>query len=299
MATYLSQAKNFIVNTLENIKEVINEEFPQAHTKHNLDYLNDIAGGRWSKLKHADTVDKNDLKYINWKNYKMAKWDRTPLWNSINAGSWKLRHVETKDTTLPIIERGFKLRSGDQRKTLMNSVRQFNTKRLRFVPWNKFYLDDITGGRWTLKHATTAQRNQMFSMDWQGFKLNRWDRTALWNNIRSVPKLKHVETRLAPLYIEPGYKLRKLGDQRKNLFNDIRSFDMQRLRKPYLEDIANCKWPKLRAVPTTDKTKISTLGWNSFNARRKVLDDVVEFSKNPHFNDSGLSAAPGKAEAMQ
>jgi len=313
MATYISQAKEFIVNTFESLKDSMTEEYPQHSTNHRFDYMNDIANGRWNKLKHVDPVNRNTLKNLDWNNYKMAKWDRTPLWNSINANNWKLKHVETKDTSRPYIERSFRLRKiGEQRKALLNNIRRFNTKKLNFVPWNRLYICDISSSNWKLNHVTPVERTPLSNMNWQGFKLNKFDRLALWNSIRSgAPqlKLKHVEMRSNGLFIEPGYKLKKMGDQRKKLMNEIVSFDRQSMKKPFLEDIANCKWAKLKSVQTTDKSQMSSLGWNSFNARRRVLDEVLEFSKNPQFNSApqkeiqgktaDLPAVSRKAEAMQ
>jgi len=307
---YLSQAKDFIVNTFETIKEAISEDSPQASVNHKFTFLNDIANSRWNKLNHVETVEKTNLKAMGWNDFKLSKRDRTSLWKSINANDWKLKHVETKDTSGPFIDRSFKLRSlGGQRKALLNDIASFNTRKLRHVlcPLSfRQYMSNIAGSRWRpLKHVETTERKP----NWNDFKLRRRDRTSLLNSIRSGTQLKHIEVRSNPLYIEPGFRLRMLVEQRRNLLKDIISFDKQRLRKPFLEDIANCKWTKLRTVQTKDKSQISTLGWNSFNSRRRVLDEVVEFSKNPQFSSTTLQKeAPvnitdqpysKKAEAMQ
>lgn len=239
--------KSFVKGALHTIKEKATDlpDYPQARVQHNRPYLNEIARGHWRKLKPVQTIDKTQLSYFNW--------------NDNNSS----------------------------------------------------------------------------------YEMSMYDRTDLFNSIRSGTQLRHVETKVYTYTFAKEWKLKMIADQRKRLFNDVLTFDRkQRLRhatpnKPfymrYLDDITNHNWKQLRHVETMDKTQLKFMGWENYhmkrvdrtplwksiagpeqitlrkvqdvkdrskpyvekdytwarcvNARRRMLDDIVEFAKNPKFNN--------------
>jgi len=231
---FLAQAKEYFTEKLDSVREAIglSNDFPQAQFKHDKEYLNDIANGRWNKLKHVNTVDKcNSWRNMDWKNYKLRKWDRASLWKSINSNDWKLRRAETKDTTRPTIDRGFKLRKlGDQRKNLLNDIRQFDAQKLRRGPSPsssyRQYLGDIENIKWKPLRKTEVN-DKTDIRRWQSgqFQLNRMDRKPLLESIKQGTKLNKADTldKSNPL-IEKNVKTRRIGDQRKKMLKDIEGF---------------------------------------------------------------------------
>jgi len=139
----IQQTRDFLADKLEDVKFSFGYYgYPQKDTKHDRDYLNDIAKGNWKLRRWTSTSIRHRPTVGVPSGYKMRmgslrKLDRAPFLAEIKT-SHRLRPVITNDKTRLYVEKGWK------------------SKRCL---GNKMLNAEITGFSRKLKHAETVDRS--------------------------------------------------------------------------------------------------------------------------------------------
>jgi hypothetical protein len=232
----MEHAKEFISEQLEIVKEVIglssSEEYPQSSIKHNTEYLNDIANGRWRALRHVETKDKTNLYFPDWswdKWFSKQPLNLEPLWNSIKTGVKLKPTKDIHDRSNPCIEKGIKVKFDPHfRKNMLNEIRNFNLTKL--------------------KKSTTNDKSAPFMGDW---KAKNVESTSFMSELAHAKDvLVHSVEEILPLWA-----------------HDTPQAETPHLHA-YLGDIAKGKWEPLRHTKTIDKTDISKWDWSGFKSKK-------------------------------